>query len=289
MNGPRPGQHAFDVVRSPPGSGAFSWAGAPSSAHDGEGGVALAYRVRHGVEGTDENVVATSRDGVHFDTVAVLPASRFGASMVERPTLLRTPEGRWRLYVCCNYPEAGSWGVEVLEAADLAGLATAPARAVFAPDPLVTVKDPVVQVREDGWHAWLCCHPLDVPGADDRMRTAYATSRDGLEWDWHGMVLEGRPGTWDARGARVTCVLPDGSAYYDGRASREENWFERSGRAVPAAHGGLVADEGAGVVDVRYVDALALGDGSYRLYYEARRPDGSHELRTELCPAGSGT
>ena len=27
------------------------------------------------------------------------------------------------------------------------------------------------------------------------MNTAYATSADGLSWDWHGTVLEGRPGS----------------------------------------------------------------------------------------------
>ena len=41
------------------------------------------------------------------------------------------------------------------------------------------------------------------PEEEDRMTTAYATSADGLTWDWHGTVLAPRPGRWDARGARL--------------------------------------------------------------------------------------
>ena len=133
------------------------------------------------------------------------------------------------------------------------------------------------------WEAWICCHPLDEAGAEDRMRTAYATSADGVRWTWAGIALARRPGAWDARGARVTAVLPDGRATYDGRATKEENWFERTGLAsFDADAGRWVADEGPPVFDARYLAVLPLPDGRTRLYYEARLPDETHELRTEL-------
>ena len=115
------------------------------------------------------------------------------------------------------------------------------------------------------------------------MNTAYATSDDGITWTWHGTVLSGRSGEWDARGARLTTVLPDGRAAYDGRRNAAENWFERSGIAAPTGDGSeLAAVPGTPVTDVRYLDALALPGGGYRIFYEFRLPDESHELRTEL-------
>ena len=82
-------------------------------------------------------------------------------------------------------------------------------------------------------------------------------------------------------------MLTDGRACYDGRASAAENWFERTGLAGPTGAGGpaLRALDGEPVADVRYLEVLELPGGGHRIYYEARRPDGAHELRTELHPA----
>ncbi len=59
--------------------------------------------------------------------------------------------------------------------------------------------------------------------------------------------------------------------------------LERS-PAVDGTASPLVQLEDSPVVDVRYLDVLPLPDGGYRIYYEARLPDESHELRTELIP-----
>jgi hypothetical protein len=145
----------------------------------------------------------------------------------------------------------------------------------------------------------VCCHPLDDPDATDRMTTRYATSSDGLNWQVGPVALAGRPGFWDARGTRITAVIPTGPggerllAYYDGRATSAENWFERTGIAQGPADGPgegtftAVGDHPSarsphGDHALRYLDIVALPDGTHRFYYEAALPDGSHDLRTEL-------
>ncbi|WP_229834100.1 hypothetical protein [Streptomyces xantholiticus] len=284
---PLPGPGRAMVAVPAPGTGPQRWAGAPSAALDTDGSIVLAYRVR---DADDYNVIARSVDGERYTTVGILTKERFGAMMVERPALVRTGSGRWRLYVSCATPGTKHWWIGVLEAPSPEGLLDAQVHPVFEGDEATAVKDPVI--RHDGrqWQAWICCHLLDEPGQEDRMTTSYATSDDGLRWQQHGTVLSGRPGAWDARGARLTSVLADGRVSYDGRATAEENWFERTSLAGPQSTGGdaaLMAFDDAPVVDVRYLDVLSLPAGGYRIFYEARLPDGSHELRTELITAAA--
>jgi hypothetical protein len=281
---PIPGTTRHVVAVPAPGAGPGYWAGSSSAALDDDGHVVLAYRVRAGFGGDVATVVARSDDGERFTTVARLDKDRFDAMSMERPALVRTDDGRWRLYTCCATKNSKHWWIDVLEADEPAGLETAAPRTVFPGDEHTGVKDPIVQRRQDGWHAWICCHPLDEPDEEDRMTTAYATSGDGLAWAWHGTVLHPRPGTWDARGARLTAVLADGRAAYDGRATKEENWLERTGLARHADVGSFEQLGDEPVSDARYLDVLPLADGAYRIYYEAPLPHGSHELRTEFVP-----
>jgi hypothetical protein len=240
-----------------------------------------------GAESPAATIVARSDDGEKFETVARLDKSLYDAWSMERPAVVRTGDGRWRLYTCCATKNSKHWWIDVLEASDPSEFAAAEPRTVFPGDEHWGVKDPIVQRRDDGWHAWICCHPLDEPDEEDRMFTGYATSDDGVEWDWHGIVLSPRPGMWDARGARLTAILPDGRAAYDGRATKEENWYEQTGLA--RRDGDRIEPIGdAPVSNARYLDVVPLPDGGYRIFYEAPLPDDSHELRTELIPASSG-
>ncbi|MEV0134394.1 hypothetical protein AB0H83_38795 [Dactylosporangium sp. NPDC050688] len=270
-----------ELVAAPPATGSQRWAGAPAAVLDRDGTVLLLYRTRG--DG-DALVLARSADGVRCTPLFELTAAALGVAMVERAALVGTGAG-WRLYASYCPADGAPWEIGVLEAPHLTGLPDATLRRLAFGGPLETVKDPIVHRTAGGWAAWVCVHPLDVPGADDRMFTRYLTSADGLDWTSHGTVLAARPGGWDARGARLTCVLPDGSGYYDGRRTREENWLERCGRAVPVDGGPrLVAAGAAPVADVRYLEILALPGGRHRAYFEARRPDGAHELRTALLP-----
>jgi hypothetical protein len=280
---PLPGTGSHVVAAPAPGPGPQNWAGAPSAALDEDGSIIVGYRVRHAGELRDEVVIARSEDGERLETVTVLTRDQFGAEMLERPALARTETGTWRAWVGVATPGTKHWRIEMLEAPTPEDLVDAHPTIAFAGDPLtIGVKDPVVRRTASGWHAWLCGHHLEVPGQEDRMCTIYATSRDGLRWSHHGIVLRGRSGAWDARGGRVTSVLPGGWFAYDARATAEENWWERTGLARVGDGRRLDPVDGDPVAAVRYLDVLALPGGGHRLFYEAPNADESHELRTEL-------
>ncbi|GAA5143084.1 hypothetical protein GCM10023340_07720 [Nocardioides marinquilinus] len=291
-------RHADPVVVVPaPGEGPGNWSGAASAVLV-DGVFWLTWRVRRPLTaGRGVSVmVARSDDGLLFEPVAAVNRDAFGCESFERPVLVPVPGVGWRLYLSCATYDSKHWWVDSLTAATPAELPAGERRVVLPGDDTVAVKDPVVthgrptDPAAGPWEMWLCCHPLTEPGHEDRMTTRRLTSHDGLAWDDRGEVLAGRPGRWDARGARVTTVLPATddrlSVLYDGRVDAAANWHETTGlahwdgvRLVPDDAVGPIASphsDGAW----RYAAAVPLPDGRTRFYVESARPDGAHDLVT---------
>jgi len=285
------------VVVEAPGSGPGNWSGAPSAVLV-DGITWLAYRVRRPLDAGRgvAVVIARSTDGVAFETVASIPRERSGAESLERPALVPLPGGGWRVYLSCATPGTKGWWIEAWDADTPEQLPAGDRTVVVTGDSTAAYKDPVVQVDGTGtdWRMWVCRHPLDLVGHEDRMTTWLATSTDGLDWTLEREVLAGRPGEWDSRGARVATVLDTDPVtfLYDGRSSAAQNWHEQTGLAVQNGH-----QEGPDLVPVgvrpvawspetdgalRYAVAVPQPDGGTRFYYEAARADGGHDLRTEL-------
>jgi hypothetical protein len=257
--------------------------------------IVLAYRLRDAERRGYAVEVARSADGVRFETLLCISKEQMDCESLERPALTLTANGSWRLYLSCATIGTKHWRIELLEAPTPDAFDPALSRVVLPGDSELAVKDPVIVEQAGRWHLWASVHPLDDPDQTDRMRTDYATSPDGLTWTWHGTALAPRPGQWDARGARVTAVrlTDDGVlAYYDGRATAEQNCEERTGLAQGAGPGALeplgtawVAESSYPGYGLRYLTVLDLGDGHERLYYELTNDKGSHDLVTELRPA----
>jgi len=99
MDFPLPTDRATTAVHAP-GEGPGYWAGAPCARLQPDGTWVIAYRVRHGHDGTDETVVAVSEDGEHLHTVVALEETRWNAMGMERPAILahlalRQPGRAW--------------------------------------------------------------------------------------------------------------------------------------------------------------------------------------------------
>jgi hypothetical protein len=261
--------------------GTGNWIGAASALVHG-GYIYLAYRDRHPVDQGRGNHAYVCRspldDGIHFDMLCEIDKADMDAESLERPAMDVAPDGNWDLYLSCATFNSKHWRIERLRASRPEDFSAKTRTTVFPGSAQFGIKDPVLVRTGDDLRIWATLHPL-TEGDDnaDKMTSIDACSRE--------TVMEPDPGTWYSRGTRITSILGD-YAYFDGRASAEQNFEERTGlarwngsRYIPEA--GPVGSPLGGHA-LRYVSAITLPDGRVRLYYESATEYGSHELRTEL-------
>ncbi len=284
--------HAVVAVPSP-GPGKGHWAGSPTSVLDDEGTIWLAYRLRR-PEGTGRgyaNVVARSEDGERFETVTVLEREEFDCDSLERPSLLRLPDGGWRIYVSCATPGSKHWRVDALDA-----------------DHPVAVPS---RLGQDG--APRRCHRGCEGSGGEARSTASGTSGSASILSTSPRTPTECPPTtapaptdstgpctgWRCPEPRVPgtngepgwprCSNGTGGGWPTTTGGPPKSRMPRSGPGWPpdrlpgelVAQPGVMGADPAGQGSLRYLSAITLPGGGVRLFYETSRRDGAHDLRTE--------
>jgi hypothetical protein len=270
-------ENSQPVLHTAHGTG--NWIGAASALIHGDY-IYLAYRDRHPVDKGRGNRAFVCRspisDGIHFEPLCVIDKADMDAESLERPALDVTPEGDWDLYLSCATFNSKHWRIDRLRAASPQDFSAWTRETVFPGSAAFGIKDPVL-IRGEELRIFATEHPLTEgdENADEMISVDACADK---------VVMQPSPGTWYSRGTRLTSVVGE-YAYFDGRASAEQNFEERTGLAmwngsayVPVA-GPVSSPHGGGAL--RYVSAIQHPAG-LRLYYESATEYGSHELRTEL-------
>jgi len=302
------------TIREPPGEGPGHWAGAPSAFFDQiRERFYLYYRLRNPTERGWECRIAESRNGVHFDDIWAARAEEdFASPSIERAALIKTPEGRYRLYISYVDGENSRWRIDLLEAQSPEELDPKARRKVLAAEDIDSegVKDPWVMMMGRLTYLFAGYGPRATiaPGSTEeelhgtgnvfvtgriKHPTGLAVSGDGLRFRWLGDVILPGEG-WDRSIARMSCLVyvpPLFYLFYDGRTGEGDFYEDRTGLAISLdlVHIHKVTEAGPllsspwGTGALRYLDILPLEDTIY-YYYECARPDGSHELRVSQVP-----
>ncbi|MCZ6794565.1 MAG: hypothetical protein O7J95_13230 [Planctomycetota bacterium] len=296
-----------ETVVEPPGSGYGYWAGAPGVVRDpGSGMFYLYYRLRTPLtqERGGECRIAASSDGRNFETVWTARKEEFGAGSIEGASILRGPDGVWRLYlsyeVATSYDRCpATWRVDLLEADSPERFDSARARPVLD-GPMFGfsfIKDPTAIVVGGEYLVYVSVgmpeqHEVVEDGvirARGRGWTALCRSPDGVRFHDARIVMSPPQHGWDGFQRRLTSVCylePVWVVHYDGATQRADSYDEFCGLAIShdlenfrflSADGPWVKSA-HGTGSIRYLQALLVGD-EVHYFYEYTRADLAHELR----------
>jgi len=269
------------TIRTPPAMGPGSWAGAATIFYDEElNKFYLFYRLRKpGVRGY-ETRIAESSDGINFKDVWSIKKKELNAESIEKSAIIKTVDGRYRLYISYEKSTDKRWHIDMLEATDPYSFSSKELIEILDPNKLNVdyVKDPIVIIVGHQYYMFY----------DSMRRAMLATSNDGINFRIVGEVLA--PGIyWDSYHVRIVDILyipPIFYAFYDGKSKPEENYEEKTGLAMSFD---LMKFERITVKEplmtspyasksVRYI-TVTLVDNRLYFYYEFTTQDGSHELK----------
>jgi hypothetical protein len=301
------------VVREPESRGPGWWVGAPSAIFDPERRrFYLYYRQRRPLtEGRGWRIaVAESADGIRFSEIWHATKEQFQSSSIERSCILKTPDGRYRLYVSYVAMPKNRWRIDMLEADEPRHWDPSRRITVLEPETVDAegVKDPVVFLVGQRTYMFVPYGPRSsvAPGSTEaelhgtgnvftlpriKHPSGLAVSEDGVGFRWLGdATLPGRG--WDRQMARVSCVLhtpPLFQVFYDGRTGEGDVYEDRTGLYVThdlrtfhkLTPDGPILQSPHGQGCLRYLDAVEVGKRLF-FYYEYGRPDGGHELRVSV-------
>ncbi|MHA1732106.1 MAG: hypothetical protein ACTSU5_09185 [Promethearchaeota archaeon] len=294
------------------------WAGAPSVVYDGEGDgedgefwLAVRMRTAEGKRGSRgyELRILRSRDGDRFAVASKISRDDTGVAVFERPSLVLTPERKFRLYGCSSF--LGSWAVWKLDDADdptafdpgtLEVVLHAPPRDTPAAA-LQGFKDPFVTHIGGRWHMFVIGE-----AHKSAARPYHFTSGDGVTWEpWPADLVGGKPGSffsatgWHSWSTRPACVVPLGVGYLLAYEGSHLNWHDAVyNLATGLAYSPdlthwhdltpdaplLVSTTPGNFHTWRYSHWLPVG-GEMHVYWEGARPNDTFATRHAKFPLDS--
>lgn len=303
------------VVMEPEASGQGYWVGAPSLCYDSQTGK-FYLNTRHrrpvGKGRGWQTRISESDDGIHFKEIWSAHKEDFNSSSIERSCLIKTQEGRFRLYVSFSDLRDNRWRIELMEADHPKNFDPKRRISILGSEDIENcegIKDPVIIIL-GGMYYMFAGYGLksevkqgvslaEIHLNGNCFATPYirhpsglAISADGIHFEWKGKIMEGGPGIWDIRVNRVSSVLwvpPVFYAFYDGRTGINDCYTGRTGyyvsidlvnfHKITVDKPALQSPFGSG--GLRYMDSVVIKDKVY-YYYEFTREDESHDLRLSI-------
>jgi hypothetical protein len=303
------------VVVEPLGEGEGFWVGACSVVFDpSDQTYYLYYRAREPrpIRG-GKCFVAQSKDGIQFETIWKTTKDELNTDSIEKASLFKTKDGRWRMYLSYVDPADQRWRVDLLEADHPSNFDINQRIPILTAEQTQCegVKDPFVMEVDGKIYMFLSYAPGNSAASDEEREEMHATSDiyntglsksssalavsdDGVHFEWLGDVFAPRESGWDCHASRLGSVQvlpPVYLGFYDGGPSHTENYEEKTGLAISLdlKQWHRITPDGPYLTSphasgsLRYLHPLQL-ENELRYYYEYARADGAHEIRMISFP-----